>query len=338
MNRILAGLVLWIFSFSALAQFQDRTLRFGIGLNEDHPQGQSVLKFAEIVARESGNKINIQLFGGGKLGNDASMIADLQSGKLDMTAPDSSNLVKLNKGFGALNLPFLLDTEEEADWLLLQGSYGRQMLGTLPQHGLVGLTWWENGFRHMTNNKRPINKASDFSALKVRVIPNPLFTDIFQALGAEPIPMPFPQVYEGLKAAKVDGQENPLITIYNSKFFEVQNNLSLTRHVYSAWVVLISKRLWDTFSVQEKALFQKAASETAQFERKLIREASQKVLLELQKLGMKVSEPSRAEMARIRQLNRSVIQKYRREYGEDAVGLLYQSLTEREVKRFLESK
>ena len=234
-----------LFSSTLQAQYQDRTLRFGIGLNEDHPQGQSVLHFAQIVSKESGGKIKIQLYGGGKLGNDASMIADLQAGKLEMTAPDSSNLVKLNKGFGAINLPFLLDSEQQADQLLLRGKYGSSLLNSLPAYGLVGLTWWENGFRHLSNNKRPVEKAADFTDLRVRVIPNPLFTEIFSALGAEPVPIPFPQLYEALKTAKVDGQENPLITIYNSKFYEVQRYLSLTRHIYSAWVVLISKKTWE---------------------------------------------------------------------------------------------
>jgi tripartite ATP-independent transporter DctP family solute receptor len=325
---------IFFFSSSVLAQYQDRTLRFGIGLNEDHPQGQSVLHFAQIVSKESGGKIKIQLYGGGKLGNDASMIADLQAGKLEMTAPDSSNLVKLNKGFGAINLPFLLDSEQQADQLLLRGKYGRSLLNSLPAYGLVGLTWWENGFRHLTNNKRPVEKAADFTGLRVRVIPNPLFTDIFSALGAEPVPIPFPQLYEALKSAQVDGQENPLITIYNSKFYEVQRYLTLTRHIYSAWVVLISKKTWDSFSAQEKALMEKAAAETTQFERRAIREASARALSDLEKVGMKIVEPSNAEIARMKQFNRGVVQKYREEFGREAMNLLYSDLTEQEVKRF----
>lgn len=324
----------FFFSFSVQAQYQDRTLRFGIGLNEDHPQGQSVLHFAQIVSKESGGKIKIELYGGGKLGNDASMIADLQAGKLEMTAPDSSNLVKLNKSFGAINLPFLLDSEQQADQLLLRGKYGSTLLQSLPAYGLVGLTWWENGFRHLTNNKRPVEKSADFSGLRIRVIPNPLFSDIFSALGAEPVPIPFPQLYEALKQGQVDGQENPLITIYNSKFYEVQRHLTLTRHIYSAWVVLISKKVWDTFTPQEKALVEKAALETAQFERRAIREASSRALNDLQKSGMKIVVLNDAEMARIKQLNRGVIQKYREVFGQEAMNLLYGDLAEQEMRRF----
>jgi tripartite ATP-independent transporter DctP family solute receptor len=297
------------------AQIRERNLRVGIGLNAEHPQGMAVRHMADLVARESQGKIKITLFGDGKLGNDISMIAELQKGTLDMTVPDSSTLVGVNKGFGVINFPYVFAREEDAD-LLLDGSFGNKLLDTLPAQGIVGLGWWENGFRHTTNSVRPISSVKDLAGVRIRVIPNPLFKDSFAALGATPVELPFPQVFDALSRQQVDGQENPVITIFSSRFYEAQKYLTLTGHIYSVWTLLISKKTWDSFSSEEQSLFRKAAREATLYERKTIREASRKAIADLQKAGMAVNELSYADQVHFRQLLRPVVNKYRSEFGE----------------------
>src|SRR5215207_11256136 len=278
---------------AAVAEAQDireRNIKVGIGLSADHPQGQSVQKFADLVKEKSGGKVNVRLFAGGAVGNDVTMISALQGGTLEMTVPDTSTLVGIAglKDFGLINLPFLFNKSEEAD-AVLDGPFGQRLIAKLPEKGLIGLGFWENGFRHVSNSRRPITKAEEFSGLKLRVIQNPLFIDTFSALGAAAQPMPFPEVYTALEQRVVDGQENPLATILASKFYEVQKNAVLSNHIYGAFPVLISKRFWDRLTPDEQKIIAEAAKEATDFERKTIRAFEAKALEELKANGMQVT-------------------------------------------------
>lgn len=297
------------------AQVKERTLKMGIGLNEDHPQGAAVKRFGEILAQKTGGTLSVKLFAAGALGNDATMISALRGGTQEMTVPDSSTLVGLVKDFGVLNFPLLFNNEREAD-ALLDGPFGEKLLAKLPEKNLIGLAFWENGFRQVTNGRRPINGAGDIAGLKIRVIQNPLFIDTFNTLGANALPMPFPEVYSALEQRTIDGQENPTATILSSKFYEVQKNLALTRHIYSVWVLLLSKKTWDALSAGERKAMQEAAREATLFERKTIREYGDKALGELKKNGMQVTELSPAEQAKMREKLKPVVDKFGKEFGE----------------------
>jgi tripartite ATP-independent transporter DctP family solute receptor len=297
------------------AQVKERTLKVGIGLNDDHPQGVAVKRFGELLAQKTGGKLNVKLFAGGALGNDATMISAVRGGTQEMTVPDSSTLVGLVKDFGVLNFPLLFNNEQEAD-ALLDGAFGQKLLAKLPEKGLIGLAFWENGFRQVTNGRRPINNATDISGLKIRVIQNPLFIDTFNTLGANALPMPFTELYNALEQKTVDGQENPTATILSSKFYEVQKYVVLSKHIYSVWVLLLSKKTWDSLSPDEQKAVQDAAREATLFERKTIREFGDKALGELKKNGMQVTELSAPEQAKLRDKLKPVVDKFSKEFGE----------------------
>ena len=318
---------------AAVAEAQDireRNIKVGIGLSADHPQGQSVTRFAELVEQRSGGKIKVRLYAGGSIGNDVTMISALQGGTQEMTVPDTSTLVGIAglKDFGLINLPFLLNKNEEAD-ALLDGPFGQKLLAKLPERGLIGLGFWENGFRQVTNSRRPVVKAEDFAGLKLRVIQNPLFIDTFAALGASAQPMPFPEVYTALEQRVVDGQENPLATILASKFFEVQKHAVLSNHIYSVWAVLMSKRFWDRLTPDEQKIITEAAKEATDFERKTIRTFEAKALEELKANGMQVTTLPEAEVAKLRDKTKPVWTKFTKEFGEasadEMMGVLNQA-------------
>jgi TRAP-type transport system periplasmic protein len=294
----------------------ERTIKVGIGLNEDHPQAQSVERFGELVNERSGGKIEVKLFASGTLGNDVTMISALQGGTLEMTVPDTSTLVNIAglEPFGLINLPFLFDKSEQAD-ALLDGPFGQKLLARLPEAGLVGLGFWENGFRQVTNSRRPIEKAEDFAGLKLRVIQNPLFIETFSALGASAQPMPFPEVYTALETGVVDGQENPLATILSSKFYEVQDHTVLSNHIYSVWALLMGKKFWDRLSPDEQTLITEAAKEATAFERETIRAYSAKALEELKASGMEVTTLPEAEVAKVRELTKPVWDQFTERFG-----------------------
>jgi TRAP-type transport system periplasmic protein len=224
-------------------------------------------------------------------------------------------LVGIVKDFAVLDLPFLFNTAQEAD-AVVDGPVGTKLFDKLPEKGLVGLGYFELGFRNVTNSRRPIAKAEDFQGIKLRVLQSPLFIDLFNTLGANTVAMPFPEVYTALEQRVIDGQENPVTVIFDTKFQEVQKYLSLTRHIYNAQSVIMSKKTWDRLSDEERKIVQDSLNEAEAYQRQVSREKSLQVLEDLKKAGMQVNEVSPQEIARIREKIKPVIDKYAKEAGE----------------------
>ncbi|MBS1135670.1 MAG: dicarboxylate transporter, DctP subunit, partial [Burkholderiaceae bacterium] len=240
---------------------QERTIKFGHLNNTDHPVSMGVKRFAELVAAKSGGKMKVQEFPSSTLGNEMQQQSALQGGVQEMTAPATTSLAGIVKEFGLIDFPFSVSTYAQAD-ALLDGPLGQALIAKLPEKGLVSLGYWDLGFRNVTNSRRPITKPEDLEGLKLRVIPNPVFLETFKALKANPVPMPFTELYGALESKAVDGQENPFAVILSNKFFEVQKFVSATNHVYATNIILVSKRFWDKLSPAEQKIMQDAADET----------------------------------------------------------------------------
>jgi tripartite ATP-independent transporter DctP family solute receptor len=303
---------------SAQAQIKERTLRFAQQNTAASPPGLGMAKFAEIVAAKSGGKLNVRQFPGGQLGGDLQTVSSLQGGTIDFTVLNAGLLVGLDKRFAMLDFPFIFNSAEEAD-KIVDGPIGQKLHASLADKGLVGLAYWELGFRNVTNSKQPITKIEDFKGVKLRVLQSPLFIDLFNTLGATTVPLPFPELYSALEQKVVDGQENPFPTILNAKLNEVQKFVSETRHIYNAQSMLIAKKTWDDMSAEEKKIIQDAANEAGLFQRKTSRDAMAGALDALKKSGMQHNALSDAEMTRIRDAVKPVVAKYAKEVGEDLV-------------------
>ena len=309
---LLAGLVAAAPAINA-QEIHERTIRFGHLNNPDHPISAGVKKFAELMAAKSGGKHTVREFPSNQLGNEMQQQSALQGGTQEMTAPAPTSLAGIVKEFGLLDLPFIVANSQQAD-ALTDGPVGKMLFAKLPDKGLVGLAFWDLGFRNVTNSKRPITKPEDLEGIKLRVIPNPVFLETFKTFKANPLPMPFSDLYSALDTRAVDGQENPFAVILSNKFFEVQKFLSTTNHVYTANTILISKKFWDRLSPVEQKLVQDAALEARDYQRKISRDAAQKAIGELRAKGMQVNEVPPAELGRMRQMVRPVHDKFMAEY------------------------
>jgi tripartite ATP-independent transporter DctP family solute receptor len=235
-------------SFSALSQdIKPRLIRFGYGLNEQSNQGRAAKVFADAVDKASGGKMKVRAIGAAALGPDTQMQQALIGGAQEMMVGSTATLVGITKEMALWDTPFLFSNAKEAD-ALLDGPIGEKIKAKLQEKGLVGLVYWENGFRNLTNSKRPVNKMEDFDGIKLRVMQNNVFLTSFNTLGANAVPMSFSELFGALETKTVDGQENPFNTILSSKFYEVQKYLTVTNHVYSPWIVLVSKKWWDQLS------------------------------------------------------------------------------------------
>ncbi|MFP8834165.1 TRAP transporter substrate-binding protein [Hydrogenophaga sp. XSHU_21] len=286
-----------------IAQAQDikpRLTRFGYGLNEDSNQGRAVKLFAQEVEKASGGKMRVRAIGAAALGSDVQMQQALIGGAQEMMVGSTATLVGITKEMAIWDTPFLFNNAQEAD-AVLDGPVGQKVMDKLQDKGLVGLVYWENGFRNLTNNKRSVTKLEDFDGIKLRVMQNNVFIDSFKTLGANAVPLAFSELFTALETKTVDGQENPYNTILSSKFYEVQKYLTVTNHVYSPWIVTVSKKWWDQLSKDEQKVLMDAAKVSRDFERKDTRAEADKALAELKAKGMTINQLSPAEANRMRE-------------------------------------
>ena len=277
-----------------------RLIRFGYGLNEQSNQGRAVKFFAEEVAKNSGGKMKIRAVGAAALGPDTQMQQALIGGAQEMMVGSTATLVGITKEMALWDTPFLFSTAKEAD-TVLDGPIGQKVMDKLQEKGLVGLAYWENGFRNLTNSKRPVTKLEDLDGVKLRVMQNEVYLDSFKLMGANAIPLPFSELFSALETKTVDGQENPYNTILSSKFYEVQKYLSVTNHVYSPWIMTVSKKWWDQLSKDEQKVLLDAAKASRDFERQDTREEAAKAVADLKAKGMAVNDVAPQEVNRMRE-------------------------------------
>jgi TRAP-type transport system periplasmic protein len=318
---LVAGAVLLAGVADASAQVQPRTLRFPSASNKGHPQVQGVEKFAELVAQKSGGKITVRPFPGGTLGPDLQVVSAMQGGTIDLNVMNASLLAGNVKEMAVLDFPYLFSSAAEAD-AVIDGAIGQKLIDKLPAKGLIGLAYWDLGFRQMHTRSKPIAKADDLRGLKMRVIPTPIYVEFMNATGANAVPMPFTETYTALEQGAIDGMTNPLLNIPDGKYNEVSKHLILTNHMYTPQIVIASKRTWDKLSEEDRRILQEVATETTAFQRKVARDEAAKVLDHLKKSGMTVHELPPEEIAKLREKAQPVIQKFTKDLGEEFVAEL----------------
>lgn len=309
----------------APVQAQDIKAKLGTSLPDTHPQTIGARKFAELADKKSNGRIKITVYPAAQLGSDQQMQAALRGGTQEFTVPSTATLANLVKEFGVIGLPFSFASEKQAD-SVLDGPFGQSLLGRLPEKDLVGLAFWENGFRNFTNSKRPITKADDLAGLKVRTMQNNLYIDLFNGLGANAVPMPVNELFTALETRAVDAQENPFTVVHAQKFYDVQKYLSTTGHAYDALVLIAGKKFWDGLKPEDRATLQDAAREATLFQRQTSRELNARMRGELVKLGMQVNDVSDAERQRMREKLAPVIAKHQASVGDETAKAFFDAI------------
>jgi len=293
------------------------TRKVGFGSSIDNSSGgQGLKKFKELVEKESNGRITVELFGDGQLGNDKSMMEALQMGTLDMTMPSSSPVSEFTKAFLAFDLPFLFTTPEQAD-KVLDGASGQDILKTLDTVNIMGLCYFENGFRNVTNSKHAVKSVTDLSGLKIRTMQNPIHLETFKLWGANPQPMAFNEVFTALEQKTLDGQENPNTLIFDAGFYEAQKYLTISRHFYTPYVLMISRKTWDKLSPEDQKLIQKCADEAKVFQRETNRRLDAEYLQKIKDHGLTVDTLSPEETAKMKEAAQPVYDKFSGDIGKE---------------------
>jgi tripartite ATP-independent transporter DctP family solute receptor len=302
-----------------------KTIRAGIGLNDQHPQYLGLVKFKELVEERSNGSIKVETYHSGQLGDDRTMTEALQLGTQEVTIPSTAPLANFVPEFSVFDFPFLFPNEQVAD-KVLDGEIGQSLLDKLEAQNLVGLAYWENGFRNLTNSVRPVASAEDFKGLKIRTMENDLHLDAFKALGANPTPMAFTELFTAMQQGTVDGQENPFATIYLQKFYEAQSHVSNTNHIYSPFVFLMSGTFYNSLTEEQQQIVSEAAIEARDYQRTLNREANAQYLAELQTAGMTYTEITPEAYQEMVKIVQPVIDRYAESIGRELVDKVYEAI------------
>jgi tripartite ATP-independent transporter DctP family solute receptor len=308
-RSVLASIVLASVGLVSAQDIKERTIKFGLNGPEGHPAVAGMKAFAESVAAKSGGKIKVQLFLNGTLGSDQATLSAVKGGTVEMAVMNSGILASEIKALEIFDFPFLFANEKEAD-AIVDGPIGQKMHAALQDKGIVGLSYWELGFRNISTSKRVLNKADDIAGLKLRVIPNAINVDWVKALNANPTPLPFPEVYAALEQGAIDGQENPIAVIAANKFWEVQKFVALTNHQYNPQSVIFSKKVWDTLSPAERKIIDDSADAATKNQRAQSRVSLAANLELLKKNGMTITQFPPAEVAKLREKMKPVIDKH----------------------------
>jgi tripartite ATP-independent transporter DctP family solute receptor len=285
---ITAGLAI-----AASPAWAQKVLRLSHNAAPGNPKAEASLKFAELVAQKTNGRIKVEVGGSAQFGDDVESLTNLRLGTLAFSANSQGSSSGVVPQFSVVGLPFLFRDLNHA-YKVIDGPVGQQLNELAKAKGLVVLAFWDNGIRHTTNSKRPITKPEDLAGIKIRTPPDPITIEIFTALGANPTPLAFSELYIALQQGVVDGQENPLMNIYSSKLHEVQKYVSLTGHKYETTPLLASKMIWDTLSKDDQKAIQEAAIEAGKLNRQLSMNSDAELRKKMTAAGIQFNEVDKA--------------------------------------------
>lgn len=242
-------------------------LRLAENQPDDYPTTIGDKEFAKLVEEKTDGRYKVEVYSGGQLGDEKSVIEQMQLGTMDLARTNAVPLAEFSKEIGVLQMPYIFK-DEEHKWNVLNGEVGEEILGTLESANIVGLTYYDSGNRSFYNSKQPVESPEDMAGLKIRVQQSALFVDLVEALGASATPMAYDEVYSALQTGVIDGAENNYPSYYSSNHYEVAKYFTLDNHSGVPEVLMASKSLWDKLSDEDKAAFKEAAieSQTAQRE------------------------------------------------------------------------
>ena len=305
-----------------MAAYAQQNLKAGTSMAPDHPAATLLKKFSELLDSKSGGKLKMQVLTSGVLGADMQMQAQLQAGTQDVMTTGTATMASQVKEMAILDFPFVFHTGEEFD-RVMDGAMGKQLSDKAFEKGWVVLAYTHNGFRNTTNSRRPIIKWEDYNGLKLRVIQNAMYIDMFKQLGANPTPMPVTEIFTALETKAVDGQENPLAQIVTMKMQEVQKYLSMTQHSINAEALLMGRKTWERLSKDEQGLVVTAANEAKAWKRQNFKAIEGQMFDTVKAAGMQINDVSLGERQRMATQLKPVIDRQNERVGEDFARQFY---------------
>lgn len=270
----------------------ETTIRIGHVLADTHSWHIAAQGFADEVNEKTEGRVKVEVFAGGQLGNEKDMIEGLQFGAVQGGVIGGGSFQSIEPKLGIIEMPYAWNSREQA-FAALDGDLGAYLGGLLDAKGIKVLAWWENGYRNVTNSKHPINTPADLAGLKIRVTPDKVRLATFEALGAQPAPLAFGELYSALQQGVFDAQENPLAIIFSSSFFEVQKYVSMTQHVWGSAALVVSSQVWGQITPEDQAIVEAAAQSWGLKQRQMVADGDAEMIEKLKAAGMEFNDVDR---------------------------------------------
>ena len=296
------------------AHSQEYTLRAGHGAQAQHPTQYGLEHFAELVAERTDGAVEVEVYPNRQLGEEREMVEGLQLGTVDMAVVSTGPLGSFSPEINVLDMPFLFRDSEHA-YAVFDGEIGQSLLENFNAQGITGLAIWENGWRHLTID-REVAEPDDLEGVRLRTMENQVHMDAFAALGANPMPMVWGEVYTSLEQGVIDAQENPITVIYTNQLWEVQDRVVLTKHVYGPHIFLASTASLEQLPEEYRQVVREAAQDAAEFQREKSAELEAEQMQLLREEGMEIVE---IDTAPFQKAMAPVYEKYSDQFGEELV-------------------
>lgn len=298
-----------------------------------HGQHKGALAFAKYVGEKTKGEIEVQVFPLGQLGGERSMAEQVQGGTLHMAAVTTAVLSNIVPQLAVFDLPFIYPDRETAYKALADQEVQKKFFALCEPKGFVAIGYTENEFRDITNSKRPIKKPEDLKGLKIRLMESPVYLDTFRTYGANPVPLPFPEIYNALQQKVIDGQDNPLYTSVLMKFIEVNKFATVTHHILTECLTVVGKKFWDSLTPEQQKIFREAA----EVQIKVNRESNAKDLaggIEKAKAqGVKIEYLTPQERQAFVAASKPIYDKYRAIIGPDYYDFYLKKIAEYSKKK-----
>ena len=293
------------------------TIQLGHGQTEAHPYHLGAARFAELVEEYTNGTVTVEIFPNGTLGAERDMVEGVSMGTIDACITTNAPLTNFNADFNVFEFPYLFSTVEEAREVL-DSEIGQNLMDELQNIGIVGLAYFENGFRNITNNVREITTVEDLAGLKIRTMESEIHIESFRVMGANPTPMNWGEVYTALQQGTIDGQENPAMAIVDGNIYEVNQYLAQTEHFYSPAELLINANLFNGLTVDQQEAVHRAADEACEYQREQAYTFNTENMQELVDLGMTLSQVDKSSFVEACQ---AVYEEYADQYGDQIAAI-----------------
>lgn len=319
-KKTLAVLAAAVMAVSVAASANAKTvLRMATDVSRQDTQSQGGEYFVKLVNEKSNGDIQVKFYPDGTLGNSTAIVSGVRTGTIDMAIIGAVNLGGLADGFLALDLPFIFKDKDHV-YRSLDGKVGEALFEQLDKVGLVGLSFFENGFRNITNSRKPIVTPDDVKGLKIRVPQSNTLVATFEALGANPVPMAYGELYTAMETGAIEAQDHPMPALFGGKFYEVQKYLSMTRHGYAAVPMVVNKRKFDKLTPEQQQILRDCAYEAAKYQRDLNSKMEGEMVAEMEKTGLKVNDDVKTEL--FVEKTKPVVDNFIKEHGDAIVKLI----------------
>ncbi|MGJ9383129.1 TRAP transporter substrate-binding protein DctP [Salipaludibacillus sp. CF4.18] len=291
------------------------TLMVGHVAPESHSYHLGLLEYAEAVDEETNGQVQIEIYSGGQIGGEREMVEQVTLGSLDMVLSTSGPVGNFIENFAVIEMPFIYRDLDHA-YSVLDGEIGQDLLSELSEINVKGLSFFEKGYSHFSNDSHDINSPDDMVGLKMRTMENEVYIDMYEALGADPVPIAWPEVYTSVQQGIVNGVDNTIGALESTNIYEIQESISLAGLYYSSAVLMINQNVFEGLSNDHQEALVKAGNDVTPIQREINQGLEEEQLATMEEFGVNIIRPEEIDLKAFQDAAEVVYNKYNNRFDD----------------------